>query len=474
MDLKSGRGEPVIMTDPLTGGRLAACEVDAASALEDFRQNVAAFDVNRLADALGVSPDLLNSLGLSEFSGLLDNPPPGLDEIVALSKVLDQDGTSDYDVIVVDTAPTGHTIRLLQLPKFLDGFLGKLINLRLKLSGLASTLQSFLGSEQAQQRKAAIDTAAERLERFRDQMARLQSLLRSPDDTSFVVVTVPTKLGVAESQRLVQDLGKEGVRVTDLVVNQCVGGLDTSNTEALQSYYDRRRKGQTKWIDRLTQAVQEVSASEEYQSNGSPTSIHINKVPFFDVELVGVPALGYVGSQVYAKNPNFQHLFQNDNSGEPKVVICGGKGGVGKTTSSSSLAVSMAAQGHKVALISTDPAHSLGDAIDMDLRGGQLIECPLIGVPAAEGSLSVLEVDPTSALNQFKGIVDQLVGGGQAMGSEKAGMANTLRELQEVFDTLPAGTDEVVALSKIVNLVKKGGFDRIVLDTAPTGEYIRM
>lgn len=469
VDLRSGHGEPVVMTDPLTGGRLEACELDAGASLEDFRQNVAAFDIDRLADSLGVSPSLLESLGLSEFSGLLNNPPPGLDELVALSKVLDQDETSGYDVIIVDTAPTGHTLRLLQLPKFLDGLLGKLIKLRLKLSGLAATLQSFLGSEQAQQRKAAIDTAAERLERFREQMARLQSRLRNPDDTSFVVVTVPTKLGVAESQRLVQELGQQGVRVTDIVANQCVGGLDLGNTEALEKYYERRRQGQGKWLDRLTQAVEEVSQSEEYQSNGPPTTIHVNQVPFFDVELVGVPALAYVGAQVYQGNPNFEHLLQNDNSSEPKVVICGGKGGVGKTTTSSSLAVTMAAQGHKVALISTDPAHSLGDAIDMDLRGGQLIDCPLIGVPPTDGSLSVLEIDPTNALKQFKGIVDQLVGG-QEMGSENAGMANTLRDLQEVFDTLPAGTDEVVALSKIVNLVKKGGFDRIVLDTAPTGE----
>ena len=474
VDLRTGRGEPVPMTDPLTGGRLAACEVDSTAALEDFRQNLAAFDVSRLADSLGVSASLLDSLGLNEFSGLLNNPPPGLDELVALSKVLNQGDSNVYDVIVGDSVPTGHTLRLLELPKCLDGFLGKLINLRLKLSGLASTFQSLLGSEQAQQRTVAIDTALERLENFREQMGRLQSRLRNADETSFVVVTVPTKLGVAESQRLVQDLDQQGVRVTDIVVNQCVGGLDTNDLDALQKYYNKRKQGQANWVERLEHAVEEVSSSVEYQSNGPATKIQISNVPFFDVELVGIPALAYVGSQVFSNNPNFDHLYSLDSDHDPKVIICGGKGGVGKTTTSAALAVSMATQGHKVALVSTDPAHSLGDAIDMDLGGGELIDCPLVGVAQTDGSLSVLEIDPQNALQQFKGIVDQLTGGIREDRGEFAGMSKALGELQEVFDTLPAGTDEVIALSRVVNLINDGGFDRIVLDTAPTGHTLRM
>jgi arsenite/tail-anchored protein-transporting ATPase len=136
----------------------------------------------------------------------------------------------------------------------------------------------------------------------------------------------------------------------------------------------------------------------------------------------------------------------------------------------------MAARGHNVALISTDPAHSLGDAIDMNLAGGNLMDCPLIGVPPNTGSLSVLEVDPSQSINQFKGVVDKLIGGGGGDGDDKsrADVRNTLKELEEVFDTLPAGTDEVVALAKVIHLVKKGGYDRIVIDTAPTGHTLRM
>jgi arsenite/tail-anchored protein-transporting ATPase len=133
----------------------------------------------------------------------------------------------------------------------------------------------------------------------------------------------------------------------------------------------------------------------------------------------------------------------------------------------------MAAAGRKVALISTDPAHSLGDAVDMKgIRNLQ--ECTLIGVPGdtGEGSLSVLEIDPTKSLSQFKSYMDQLVNANADQ--INPGMRDTLNEVKDIFDTLPAGTDEVVALARIVNLVKSGDYDRIVLDTAPTGHTLRM
>ena len=244
----------------------------------------------------------------------------------------------------------------------------------------------------------------------------------------------------------------------------------------MEAYFERRKAGQSKWVGKLQEYVNEVSASLEFKDNGSDKPIALTQVPFFDVELVGVPALYYLGSQCFIDNPNFAHLMGESKPDECKVMICGGKGGVGKTTTSSSLAISMAAKGHNVALISTDPAHSLGDAVEMDLKGGNLMDCPLVGVPPGEGSLSVLEVDPSQSLNQFKGVVDKLIGGGGENDGDSsgAGLRSTLKELEEVFDTLPAGTDEVVALAKVINLVKKGGFDRVVLDTAPTGHTLRM
>ena len=243
-----------------------------------------------------------------------------------------------------------------------------------------------------------------------------------------------------------------------------------ASSEALLQYYQRRKAGQTRWISELTDAISTVSKSEAYQSNGKiSTDITLTQIPFFDVELVGVPALGYLAKSCYTDNSVFKYMMDDSSEGDTKFLLCGGKGGVGKTTTSSSLAVAMAGAGHRVALVSTDPAHSLGDALDMDLKSGNMVEVPLVGVPPSEGSLSAMEVDPAAAVGRFRELVNGLVGS-----TLSEGVGSALGDLGEVFDTLPPGTDEVVALAKVVSLLKGGDYDRVVLDTAPTGHTLRM
>jgi len=307
-------GDPLVLDDPLTGGRLTAVEVDTDQALDDFRSILEAFDVQKLADALGVQPGLLQDLGLGEFGDLLSNPPPGLDEVVALSNVLDSAENGSYDVVIVDTAPTGHTLRLLALPTFLDGFLGKLIELRAKLSGFASTLQAFLGNAEANQRAQTIDSALSKLENFKRRISKIKGVLSDSNKTNFVIVTVPTTLGVSESKRLYDELRSQGVQVTDIIVNQCVDNMlsgDNSDEEALKRYYSRRVAGQQSCLKSLKSAAQEVSNSGEYQQNGGGT-VQITETPFFDVELVGAPALSYLGKACYLDNPAFENLMHGN------------------------------------------------------------------------------------------------------------------------------------------------------------------
>eukprot|EP00956_Cyclotella_meneghiniana_P013019 scaffold18586_cov72-Cyclotella_meneghiniana.AAC.8 len=471
-----------MLTDPLTNGKLHALEVDPNAALEEFQNNLQLFDVSTLSQSLGVnvSPTLLQDLGLDELHTLIRNPPPGLDELVALANVLDPNFAEEYDVIIVDTAPTGHTLRMLALPQFLDGFLGTLLKLREKLKGLIQTMQMFMGgASEGGENKMNVDDALGKLEEFQSRTTALRERLKN---AKFVVVTIPTILSVRESQRLMKELGEQGVLVSDLVVNQCIGGGDGDDiSDSIKTYYERRVAGQQRWINELKEACDDVSKSEEYKDNvgqgGTESDIVVTEVPYYDVELVGVPALGFLGSQTFS-DPSFQRLigFEEELNG-PKVIICGGKGGVGKTTTSSSLAISMAMAGHNVAIVSTDPAHSLGDAIDMNLQGGSLIEIPLVGVPPMpgaidEGSLKAMEIDPTTALTEFKDSIDNLIG--KNNNGDNSELMSTLGSVGELLDTLPAGTDEVVALAKVIQLVQRGDFDRVVLDTAPTGHTLRM
>ena len=502
---------PITLSDPLTNRKLHALEVDPRAALLEFQTNLQLFDIATLSSSLGmnVSPQLLNELGLNELHTLIKNPPPGLDELVALANVLDPTYANEYDVIIVDTAPTGHTLRMLQLPQFLNGFLSTLLTLRSKLKGLVNTLQMFMGanSQQSQSQdgsggvpKMNVDDALTALEDFQQRTSQLQLRLQDSTYTKFVVVSIPTILSVRESQRLMVELIDQGICVSDLVVNQCLGvGSGAGEevvSEAMERYYNRRVEGQQRWISELKDACDDVSSSEEYKSNTGEdddgnVGISVTEVPFYDMELVGVPALGYLGSQTFSAN-NFDRLvgFDTDDLNpdvhNPKVVICGGKGGVGKTTTSSSLAIAMASCGHDVALVSTDPAHSLGDALDMNLQGGSLIDVPLFGVPpmimsdgtqssasGEEGSLKVMEIDPTSALKEFRDSIDNLIGK-KDDDDGNSELSSTLSSLGEIIDTLPAGTDEVVALAKVIQLIRRGRYDRVVLDTAPTGHTLRM
>jgi arsenite-transporting ATPase len=331
----NSKPQPLVLTDALTGGRLHALEVDPNAALEDFQNNLQLFDVSTLSQSLGinVSPQMLQDLGLDELHTLIRNPPPGLDELVALSNVLDPKFAEEYDVIIVDTAPTGHTLRMLALPQFLDGFLGTLLRLREKLKGLIQTVQMFMGAAaETSGNRMDVDKALGRLEEFQLRTSKLRERLKNAASTKFVVVTIPTVLSVRESQRLMNELGEQGVCVSDLVINQCIEGGDGSDvSDSMKIYYERRVSGQQRWINELKDACTDVSRSEEYKNNveegAAASDIVVKEVPYYDVELVGVPALGYIGSQTFA-DPSFQRLIGfEEEIGGPKVVICGGKGG---------------------------------------------------------------------------------------------------------------------------------------------------
>lgn len=156
--------------------------------------------------------------------------------------------------------------------------------------------------------------------------------------------------------------------------------------------------------------------------------------------------------------PNIDNLVHDK---DVRFVFVGGKGGVGKTTSSSALATQLAVN-KRVLLVSTDPAHSLGDAFLMKFNDQPT---PVPGVP----NLKVMEIDPSETMKSELGSWVQL--------SEDAGITGDLKEklnaLQEWLVQVP-GIDEATALSQAITCIESGDFDTIVFDTAPTGHTIKL
>ena len=198
------------------------------------------------------------------FPHLLD-PPPGTDEIVALTKIVGflEEGYRTpsgavirFDRVVLDTAPTGHTLRMLSLPSFLQTVVEKVRKIRDKtgsvgalLGGMGSGAGVGSGSGAAGERFGE-DGTTDRLKEFERKMEVLEDMLHSPRDAEFVVVTIPTELAVAETVRLLQALQDESISLRRIIVNQVLPvqetllGDQTGGSVVAETYMNRVRRGQ--------------------------------------------------------------------------------------------------------------------------------------------------------------------------------------------------------------------------------------
>jgi arsenite-transporting ATPase len=140
---------------------------------------------------------------------------PGSDEAAAVRLLVEYFEDPRFDRVVVDTAPTGHTLRLLELPELLDSMVGKLLTLRERLGQSMGNLTDAFGED-------VEDSAGgtEQLREFADRIERLRAALRDPDRTDFRVVMVPEELSVRESERLLDRLAEFEIPVGTVVVNR--------------------------------------------------------------------------------------------------------------------------------------------------------------------------------------------------------------------------------------------------------------
>jgi arsenite-transporting ATPase len=148
-----------------------------------------------------------------------------------------------------------------------------------------------------------------------------------------------------------------------------------------------------------------------------------------------------------------------EGTGATDLVLYGGKGGVGKTTCAAGHALALSETGETL-VVSTDPAHSLGDAFERDLGGDP--------TTIREG-LSAVEVDPETGQDAYRRVVEALAGE-----FRDAGLRLSDADLERLFEAgLIPGGDEVAALEYVARYAD-AGYDHVVFDTAPTGHTLRL
>ncbi len=201
-------------------------------------------------------------LGVTE---MFDTTPPGADEALAFSKILDYIDEPSHELIIFDTAPTGHTLRFLSLPDVFDSWIGKLIMLRIRLSGFINTIKRFFG------RGDEKDTSLEQLKIFKKRIEAARPELSDPNKTEFIPVLIPAQMAIFETERLLQALYEYEIPVKHVVVNMIAP--DSQDC----AFCLARKKTQSESLQTI----------KEYYE----TDFLVTEVPLFDAEVQGLEML---------------------------------------------------------------------------------------------------------------------------------------------------------------------------------------
>ncbi|XP_020246574.1 ATPase GET3-like [Asparagus officinalis] len=174
----------------------------------------------------------------------------------------------DYSIIVFDTAPTGHTLRLLQFPSTLEKGLAKMMTLKNRFGGLLSQATRLFGLGDGFSEDAMLG----KLEGMKDVIEQVNKQFKDPDLTTFVCVCIPEFLSLYETERLVQELAKFGIDAHNIIINQVLFDDEAVESKLLKA----RIRMQQKYITQFYMLYDDF---------------HIIKLPLLPEEVCGVEAL---------------------------------------------------------------------------------------------------------------------------------------------------------------------------------------
>jgi len=420
---EAGKRVLIVSTDPasnldevlavnLTSTPVAIPDVPGLFALNiDPEASAHAYRERMVAPYRSILPAAAIQSMEEQFSGACTVEIAAFDEFSALIGTPEK--TREFDHVIFDTAPTGHTLRLLSLPSAWNGFIES-------STGGASCLGPLAGLEQQRHLYAA--TVAQ---------------LADPKQTTVILVSRAETASLQEAERTCSELKDLNISNQVLVIN----GLFQAKTPG------------DIIADAMTQRAQQALAAIPDKLAALPRFV----TAFMPKGLVGIAALRALSNPEAADTdisipqtpipelPSLHKLIDDLEAGGVGVIMTMGKGGVGKTTIAAAIATSLALRGHKVLLSTTDPAAHVAAAIETPVPG-----------------LSVSRIDPQVEIERYR--QDILAKAGANLdASAKAMLEEDLRS--------PC-TEEIAVFRAFANTVAEGKECFVVLDTAPTGHTI--
>ncbi|RMZ77335.1 hypothetical protein DV737_g4369, partial [Chaetothyriales sp. CBS 132003] len=177
---------------------------------------------------------------------------PGVDEAMSFAEVLKQVKSLSYEVIIFDTAPTGHTLRFLQFPSVLETALAKVSQLANQFGPM---LNSLLGARGGLPGGGNLDDVLSKLEALRDTISEVNTQFKNPDLTTFVCVCIAEFLSLYETERMIQELAKYQIDTHCIVVNQLLFPEKSNDCKQCNA----RRKMQKKYLDQIEELYDEFN-----------------------------------------------------------------------------------------------------------------------------------------------------------------------------------------------------------------------
>jgi arsenite-transporting ATPase len=240
---------------------------------------------------------------MSGFSGMIKqfgNSIPGIDELLSFAELMRHVQRLEFDVTVFDTAPTGHTLRLLSLPGMIDNMLGKILGMRASLGPLLSAANSMMPG-------SGLPTEAgvmEKLEEVKGVIDAVQARIHAPKETTFVCVCIPEFLSLYETERLVQELTKFDIDTHCIVVNQVL--FTGGEAQGACPRCAARSRMQQKYLAQIGDLYEDF---------------HVVRTPLLNEEVRGPEKLRAFGRYLLKEYKNGEAL--------PEVLCAGGGGGGG-------------------------------------------------------------------------------------------------------------------------------------------------